>query len=51
MDLVNAFGWPEVRPVAHDGSLRLPYVGRDQQLVSFAESVGVATTSERVATA
>jgi hypothetical protein len=48
-DLFNAFGSPEVRHVAADGSLRPGYFGVGwQEVAGIAEEDGVLITKEAV---
>jgi hypothetical protein len=49
MDLFQAFGAPEVRQIAHDGSLRIGYFMGQAEIRRWAETGGVAITERDVA--
>jgi hypothetical protein len=48
-DLFHAFGSPEVRQIAADGTLRASYLGGDGELRAWAEQHGIAVSDETVA--
>lgn len=48
-DLFHAFGSPEVRQIAADGTLRARYLGGDGELRAWAEQHGIPVSDETVA--